>query len=249
MISINSCRPAAVAPGAQADPVDSALTSRDRATQDTELVRRFNTGDERALGEIMSRHRQRLFSVAFAMLKNQSDADEIVQDTFIRAHRGLANFRGDSSLITWLHHITLNLARNRYWYFYRRRRHATVSLDSPLNGSTQVTFADFVATGAAGPAQEVVTSEFTSLIASCMNRLSAPHSEILTLRNTLNRSYAEIAHELSITVGTVKSRIARARECLRELLASDCPEFGSAAKPMAWLEATRPSSGIEPVCA
>ena len=223
--------------------------SRQQAIHDAELVRRFNAGDESAFVEIMTRHRERMFAVAFAMLKNRADAEEIAQDAFIRAHRGLAKFRGDASLATWLHRIALNLARNRYWYFFRRRRHLTLSLDCNVSDDNQATFSDLVATEASGPAREAVTVEFTELVAVCMERLGERPREILTLRNALNRSYGEISRELGISVGTVKSRIARARASLRALLAEACPEFGPDAQPVAWFDPVRPAGGVETICA
>jgi RNA polymerase sigma-70 factor (ECF subfamily) len=234
---------------AKPDGATRAATSRQEALYDAGLVARFNAGDASAFVEIVARYRDRLFAVAFAMLKNRSDAEEIAQDTFIRAHRGLAKFRGDASLATWLHRITLNLARNRYWYFFRRRRHATLSLDSAFSGAGTATFADLVATDAAGPVREAVAGEFVDLIGTCMGRLGERQREILNLRNTLNRSYGEIARELGISVGTVKSRIARARESLRVLLAEACPEFGPDAQPTGWFDTDRPAGGIEAACA
>src|SRR3954463_12170049 len=138
-----------------------AANSQHEAQYDAELVSRFNSGDEAAFVEIMTRYREKIFSVALALLRNRADAEEIAQDTFIRAHRGLGRFRGDSSLATWLHRIAVNLARNRYWYFYRRRRHATLSLDCALSDDSDATFADLVATEAPSPAREATTCEFT----------------------------------------------------------------------------------------
>jgi RNA polymerase sigma-70 factor, ECF subfamily len=234
---------------AETDTAGRTATSRQEALHDAGLVRRFNAGDEAAFVEIVNRHRERLFSLAFAMLKNRGDAEEIAQDVFIRAHRGLAKFRGDASLATWLHHITLNLARNRYWYFFRRRRHATLSLDCACRADAPATFTDLVATDAANPAREAVVSEFTELIASCMKRLAPPQRQILTLRNSLNRSYGDIARDLSISVGTVKSRIARARGSLRLLLVESCPEFGPDAPAASWFDSDRSDSGIASACA
>src|ERR1044071_6589443 len=154
-----------------------AATSQQEAQYDAELVKRFNEGDESAFVEIMTRYREKIFSVALALLRNRADAEEIAQDTFVRAHRGLARFRGDSSLATWLHRIAVNLARNRYWYFFRRRRHATLSLDCALDTDTNATFADLIASGAADPAHEAVTSEFATLVAACMEQLEAGHRE------------------------------------------------------------------------
>jgi RNA polymerase sigma-70 factor (ECF subfamily) len=226
-----------------------AALSQQEAAYDAELVRRFNSGDEAAFVEIMTRYRERIFSVALALLRNRADAEEIAQDTFIRAHRGLGRFRGDSSLATWLHRIAVNLARNRYWYFFRRRRHATLSLDCALSEDSDATFADLVATDAPSPSREAAAGEFSSLVNTCMEKLDARHREILTLRNLLNRSYDEIAQALGINVGTVKSRIARARGNLRALLAEACPEFAPDAAPSDWVEPTRASGRLEVVAA
>ena len=201
---------------------------------DDTLVTRFTQGDEHAFVEIMERYRSKIFTITLGLLRNHADAEEITQDTFIRAHRGLANFRGDSSLATWLYRIAVNLARNRYWYFFRRRRQDSLSLDCALSDDSEATFSDLVADRAQDPSQETAASEFTGLVERCMAQLDARHREILTLRNVLNRSYEEIADTLGINVGTVKSRIARARENLRTLIAQACPEFSPDAAPSEW---------------
>lgn len=218
---------------------ERSLTSRTEAAHDATLVQRFNAGDESAFLEIMTRYREKIFAITFSLLRNRSDAEELTQDTFIRAHRGLARFRGDSSLSTWLQRIAVNLARNRYWYFFRRRRHLTLSLDCPLGDESDATFTDLVAADAPDPARHAATDEFAALIEACMAKLDARHREILTLRNLLHRPYDEIATILGLNVGTVKSRIARARENLRTLLAEACPEFAPDTAPSAWFEPAR----------
>lgn len=195
------------------------------AAIDAELVRRFNSGDDTAFLTIMKRYQAKIFATVVNLLHNHADTEEIVQDTFLRAHRGLAKFRGDSSLATWLYRIAVNLARNRYWYFFRRRRQDSLSLDHALGEDNNASFADLVASTAQDPAQEAAHREFSQLVATCMEQLDRGHREILTMRNARNLSYDEIARTLGINVGTVKSRIARARENLRELLADACPEF------------------------
>lgn len=206
---------------------------------DCALVRRFNAGDQAAFTEIVARYHERIQQVAERQLRNHADAQEITQDTFIRAHRGLARFRGDSSLATWLHRIALNLARNRYWYFFRRRRHLTISLDCPLNTDTTATFAELVPTPEPGPARQATVDEFAGLVATCMEKLDAAHREILTLRNQLHYSYDEIARTIGTNEGTVKSRIARARGRLRDLIVEACPEFPANAAVTDWFEPTR----------
>lgn len=218
-------------------------TSAQEAIIDSALVQRFNAGDDAAFVQIMERYRAKIFTVTLGLLRNHADAEEITQDTFIRAHRGLARFRGDSSLATWLYRIAVNLARNRYWYFFRRRRQDSLSLDCALSEENSGTFSDLVADTTQDPAQEAATGEFTKLINVCMERLEERHREILTLRNVLNRSYDEIAQTLGINVGTVKSRIARARENLRTLLAAACPEFSPESSPSDWFIPSRSSYG------
>eukprot|EP01035_Chromulina_nebulosa_P014893 gene14893-19705_t len=101
------------------------------------------------------------------------------------------------------------------------------------------TFAELIAADAPNPAQENARTESSTLVAACMEQLDASHREILTLRNVLNRSYEEIATALNLNVGTVKSRIARARQNLRARLAEACPEFSADAEPSEWFEPVR----------
>lgn len=220
--------------------------SRREAQYDAALVRRFlDDGDESAFAEIVARHREKMYSVAFALLRNSADAEEIAQDTFIRAHRGLVNFRGDSSLGTWLHRIAVNLSRNRYWYFFRRHRHTTRSFDCAFSDENPATLSSLVASPAPSPVDQAATTEFSTLIAQCMERLGPGHRDILTRRNVLNCTYDEIAQAFGISIGTVKSRIARARSNLRVLLGKACPEFAPGSLPSQWFEPARRSGGVE----
>jgi RNA polymerase sigma-70 factor (ECF subfamily) len=185
------------------------------------LVDRFKGGDEAAFGEIVSRYRDRIYAMVLQLLRNREDAEEVTQDAFIRAHRGLAQFRGDSSFSTWLYQIATNLARNRYWYWWRRKRDFSVSFDAPLNGDSDLTLADVIPAEVPAPDDVTVNEEFVGRIAVGMERLSSKHREVLVLRNVRNLAYEDIAQILGISVGTVKSRIARAREALREQLGED----------------------------
>ena len=236
-------RPAPNRAGA-ATPPDEAASA---AEYDNRLVERFRAGDESAFVEIMERHRGRIFGLANNLLRNAADAEEVTQDTFIRAHRGLAEFRGDSALSTWLHRIALNLSRNRHWYFFRRRRQDSIPLEARFGGEAGVSFSDLIAAPAQTPVQETVTQEFTELIAGCMERLEPRHREILVMRSVRNLPYDEIASALGMNVGTVKSRIARARERLRKLLGETAPEFARASEASDYFEHTRPAHGCETI--
>src|SRR5208337_4446368 len=113
------------------------------------------------------------------------DAEEITQDTFVRAHRGLPTFRGDSSVATWLHRIAVNLARNRYWYFFRRRRHSTLSLDAAIGESGDSTFCDLISAVDPDPSQEASRGDFVAAVDACMDKLEGSHRRILTMRSVL----------------------------------------------------------------
>ena len=145
----------------------------------------------------------------------------MTQDAFIRAHRGLGNFRGDSAFSTWLYQIATNLARNRYWYWWRRKRDQSVYFDAPVGDENSLPLSEMIAADVETPEDATVTQELVYRIAVGMEKLGAKHREILILRNVKNLSYEEIAVILGLSVGTVKSRIARARETLRARLGAD----------------------------
>ncbi|HEX9784117.1 MAG TPA: sigma-70 family RNA polymerase sigma factor [Opitutaceae bacterium] len=185
------------------------------------LVDRFRSGDLNAFDEMVNRYWDRIYAMVSQLLRNQQDAEEVTQDAFIRAHRGLTNFRGDSSFSTWLYQIATNLARNRYWYWWRRKRDKTLSFDAPVSAESETTLAEIIPADVITPEDATVTQEFVDRVAAGMEQLSEKHREILVLRNVQNLAYEEIAEILSISVGTVKSRIARARESLKEILGGE----------------------------
>ena len=185
------------------------------------LVDRFKAGDQSAFNEMVSRYWDRIYAMVNQLLRNNQDAEEVTQDAFIRAHRGLGNFRGDSAFSTWLYQIATNLARNRYWYWWRRKRDRSISFDQPLTADSSISLAEVIPSDVETPQDATVTQEFVDRVAECMEMLNEKHREILTLRNIQNLSYEEIASILTISVGTVKSRIARARESLREKMGDE----------------------------
>ncbi len=252
MLMINTLPPCSTPPKSDRGALSAAAftpseSAAREAAYDKELVERFRKGEEFVFTEIMERYHARIFALANNLLRNPSDAEEITQDTFIRAHRALAEFRGDSSLATWLYRIALNLSRNRYWYFFRRRRQDSISLEMQLGDESGAAFSDLIAAAEHTPAQEAVLQEFTGLVADCMKRLESRHREILTMRNVLSLPYDEIAEALGINVGTVKSRIARARESLRKLLAESAPEYAAASGESGFFEHVRPAPGCEAI--
>lgn len=192
---------------------------------DIELVRRFNDGDESAFTQIVEMNHGRLTSVVRGHTKDESDVEEIVQDTFVRAYGYLAVFRCDCAIFTWLCKISMNLARNRYWYNFRRKKGELFSLDAPCDSSGGAPLINCVMDDGPSPAHQAGMVEFARIVDECMGCLSKEHRKILILRNVRRLSYVEIAAKLGILEGTVKSRIARARQDLRAALMKTCPEF------------------------
>lgn len=184
------------------------------------LVNRFKRGDYSAFKEMMDRHKGRIYRYVYKRLKNKQDAEEVTQDAFIRVHRSLENFRGDASFSTWLYQIAINLAHNRYWYWWRRKKDASISLDQSVGDNEEQgsSLKDLIPALDEMPPQNVMNNELVDSITEGIKSLNHRHQEILILRNKDDLSYEEIARKLKISVGTVKSRLARAREKLREQL-------------------------------
>jgi len=168
------------------------------------LITRILAGESLAFEELFHSERARLHRVAYQIVHDHWDAEELVQDTFVRAYRHLSTFRRRCSLRTWLHAIVINSARNRYWYFRRRFRHATELLSNAMLTS------DF------DPASDTTNLESADNLSTWLEELPPSHRDVLSARVLHHHTYEEIATKFAINVGTVKSRLSRARRRLRQ---------------------------------
>jgi RNA polymerase sigma-70 factor, ECF subfamily len=182
---------------------------------DQQLLERCRAGNESAFDDLVLRHQQRAFNVAYQLLRDHEDATEVAQDAFVRAYRSLDSFHGECEFTTWLHRIVVNLAHNKYRWWKRRGKHASVSLDCPIDAAGGEMPLQ-VAADSDAPDAQAVKAEFVELLSRIMNELPAKFREVLVLRNVESLSYDQIATVLDCSVGTVKSRIARARDALHE---------------------------------
>ncbi|MGF1531378.1 MAG: RNA polymerase sigma factor [Puniceicoccaceae bacterium] len=198
--------------------------SKDRALVDNDLIERFRAGDSSAFDQIIQRYWDLIYNRVYSLLKNRQDAEEVTQDTFLRAHRGLDKFRGDASFSTWIYQIATNLARNRYWYWFRRKREKSMSLDEPFSEDSSSSLQDIIPFEGIEPAEAAQAQEFIEQVAIGLESLSPDHREVLEMRNRDGLSYDEIASRLGVSIGTVKSRIARARSRLWELMGEEFHE-------------------------
>ena len=176
-----------------------------------ELVRAAQRGDDSAFEELLRTYEKRVYHLALRMCGNVDDAYEVAQEAFLSAWKGMRFFRGDSSFSTWLYRLTSNAAID----FLRRQRRQGgsdgVSLDD------EDTFLE-VADPAPSPHQQAERLELRDALARGLGALSPEHRQVLLLRELQGLTYEEIAAALELDLGTVKSRIARAREKLRKYL-------------------------------
>ncbi len=197
--------------------------------RDKELITIFNAegGDpktkEAAFTEITTLYRKKIFDFVSGIVRNRSDAEEVTSDVFIRAHRGLGKFLGLSSLYTWLFVIARRLSINKLVSENKvRKGDKKVPFDAPISADNDLTLADVISDEGLLPGDEIDAEELSTEALAAMGKISAAHREILTMRNIKHMTYEQIALALGINEGTVKSRIARARQGLNKILS---PKF------------------------
>lgn len=172
-------------------------------TPDTELVARFQEGDESAFNEIVHRYSNKVMSLCTYTLKDSEEALDVSQDVFVKIHRALPRFRGDSKLSTWIHTITLNACKNRISSLRRLMARRKTWNEDPLTHTTPP-----------GPDSSAESQEVQRIIHEEMGRLPEKFRVMIVLKDVQNISYEDIGQILGLNPGTVKSRLHRAREAL-----------------------------------
>lgn len=188
--------------------------------EDRDLVERFKRGDQSAFNRLVEKHSTKAYQIAYGVVASREDAEEVTQDVFVRIHRALAKFRGDAEFTTWMYRIAMNLARNKYRWNKSRGSQRNVSIDAPLPGSDEEDgrHIDLPETDLS-PDERSQVDEIEKQALEELYKLPELYREALVLRNVKELSYEEIASLLGCKLGTVKSRIARARDELRKRLA------------------------------
>ena len=179
--------------------------------QEQRLVDAARNGDEAAFEELVRLYEKRVLALTNRMCRNPEDAAEAAQEAFISAWQGLKFFRGDSSFSTWLYRLASNACVD---LLRREGRHQTAAGPSLNDEETKIDVADTAAT----PHEAAEQQELRELIEEGLQSLSPDHRQVLILREMHQLSYDEISRSLDIDVGTVKSRISRARKQLRNFL-------------------------------
>lgn len=195
---------------------------QEQKTREEALLKAIRSGDAAAFDILIGMYSAKLYKVAYALLGSRQDAEEVVQDTFLRAYRAMRTFRGDSSLETWLHRITMNLARNKYQWNHRRGSGLNVSLTScdGSDGDSGTENEQDVPDRRMEPDVVLEQDEIGTIIMKALSRLPDNIRETMLLRHVNDMPYELIAQKLDCKVGTVKSRLSRGREMLRDSLAA-----------------------------
>jgi RNA polymerase sigma-70 factor (ECF subfamily) len=190
------------------------LTWPDAASADWALVQQCASGDEDACTRLVTDHQRMVYQLALHLLGDPQEAADLSQEVFLRVFRTLSQFRGQSALRTWIYRIVVNQASNRQRWWRRRHRSQQVALDDPA-----ASFGELAESRSfAMPDKVLQQNETATRVRAALDDLPFDQRAVLVLREIDGLSYDEIATSLGVAVGTVKSRLARARENLRESL-------------------------------
>jgi RNA polymerase sigma-70 factor, ECF subfamily len=183
---------------------------------DLRFAEGLRQGAESAYVELLSRFQQPVYNLAIRLLGDSGEAADVVQEVFLKVFRNIGSFRGHSTLKTWIYRITVNEAHNaRRWFFRHRRRE--VELDT--NPGDARHWKEAIPDRRRSPYEVALEHEQHLMIETALERLNPIFREAVVLRDITGLSYEEIAEILNVSLGTVKSRILRGREALREQLA------------------------------
>jgi RNA polymerase sigma-70 factor (ECF subfamily) len=196
--------------------LSSERTETGAEPDDLRLVESLRAGSERAYEDLITRFQQPVYSLALRLLNDQSEASDVVQEVFLKVFRNVGSFRGQSSLKTWIYRITVNEAHNaRRWFFRHRRRE--VELDTDPEEARN--WKEIIPDRSRSPFEVAVDREQHLMIEAALDKINPIFREAVVLRDITDLAYEEIAEILGVSLGTVKSRILRGREALREELA------------------------------
>jgi RNA polymerase sigma-70 factor (ECF subfamily) len=174
------------------------------------LIQRCVSKDESACAELVAEHQRMVVQLAMNLLGDRDEALDLSQDVFFRVFRTIHRFRGQSSLRTWIYRIAVNQARNRHRFWRRRHRADQVSFDAHV-----AAHGEFASSRQWTPEHVYEQKELAARLQGALNHLPFDQRTVIVLREVDGLSYEDIAFSLGVAIGTVKSRLTRARQSLR----------------------------------
>lgn len=193
-----------------------SMPPEDTPEIDAGLLDRARHGDMTAFDELVRRYHGKLFGLIYNMTSNREDAEDLVQDVFVRAYNALGRFRGQSSFYTWLYRIAINRTLN---FLARRRRRATAISLAPLDEAVERDPVFVEVSGRQTPEREAFLTELRNKLNIALQSLSDKHRAVVTLHDIQGVPHDEIARILRCSPGTVRSRLFYARKRLQQELA------------------------------
>jgi RNA polymerase sigma-70 factor, ECF subfamily len=191
-----------------------AISWSEVGSREAALISRCAAGDEEACTELVAEHQRMVFHLALHLLGDHDEALDLSQEVFLNVFRTIGRFRGQSALRTWIYRIVINQARNRQRWWRRRHRSEQVSLEERIETNGELP----PASDLAEPDRMFRQKELATRIWDALGRLPFDQRTVMVLREIDGLSYDEISFSLGVAVGTVKSRLTRAREALRAQL-------------------------------
>ncbi len=189
------------------------MTDTSKKEIDEKLITRTLAGDESAYAELMDRYRGQLFHLLYKMVYSRIEAEDLVQEAFIKAYKGLESFNREYAFSTWLYKIAVNNCID----YLRKKRLQTYSYDKPMAGKDGEMRREYPDRDA-GTDKPMLEKEKSTIINQAIDSLPEKYRTVIHLRHREEMAYEEIAELLDIPIGTVKARIFRAREQLKHLL-------------------------------
>jgi RNA polymerase sigma-70 factor, ECF subfamily len=184
---------------------------------DGALVSASQEGDLSSFEKLVARHQKRMLNIAFRLTGDYDEACEVVQDAFVSAYKSIKTFRGEAKFTTWLTAITVNLSKNRLNQMKSRKSHEAYSLDMPVLTDDGEMAVD-PPSGEPSVLDRLEKQDVRNRVQDCIKALEPDFREILVLRDLQDFSYEEIGDMLRVREGTVKSRLFRAREMIKDCL-------------------------------
>ena len=200
------------------EQVAPAALDDSRPAAEEQFIERLRRGDAAAFEQLVNERSGEIYGLLYRLTENSEEARDLTQETFLRAFQSIGHFRGDADLKTWIYRIAINQARNRWRWWRRRRRDSTVSIDSTNVDGRPTLVTALRANSSSDPEQATLARERESALRTALSSVRRIYREAVVLRDIEGFSYEEIAATLEISVGTVKSRLARGRQELRRKL-------------------------------
>src|SRR6201984_402948 len=197
-----------------------------RSQEEAAIVAELKAGSEAAYAWLIGEFQQPVYGLVYRIVNDPSDASDTTQDVFLKVFRRMKQFQGESSLKTWIYRIALHEAANRRRWWFRHKAQET-PLDPIANGDYQCCGKERWRDRAESPFEKFAHTEVRATVEQALRRVSEPYRTAVILRDLEEMSYEEIAEVLSISLGTVKSRITRGREALRKKLSGYAREVAS----------------------